>query len=760
MTVRAQCPGCGNVSQVPRQALGRQGRCKKCETRFTLASARPEDAFSEHLELLPEEDPGSAAVRQPVAPPATPTRAPEPVLRSSAASPAPSPRPDFAITWPMLCGGVAGLLILGIGLGLGFSRLGGRSAPVAVVTKGPSDSPPVAPPVAQPPAAIASVDPVSHAGEATTPSPEQEKVSEPQTPALAGQGRNTPTNVMPMMGIVPGVNDGSGSARAPRPMMGDPGFAEEQDRLMRRHVEAMRPGGNTRPQGLAPGPSPASANPGVPAARSFNPSGPGIRPRRPQPTPSNAQPDDTDGEDQRQTPRSVTNLAAPHKVVPFLGHVTQVAVGAGGKRLFLGVSDARIVHEFDPAKGVITRSYEASFPHAIVAAGASKLVVLSVSQRILQRWDIATGRLEVTTTLASQNRIGAIAIGASSSGPLWVLEGGLPQPYDLGTLEPLWKPEPTVEYLGRLTRGDMGLRACASADGRVLGYWDPGIDDGRRFRSVIFDGSKLDWSLGSATPGHTMPDASGQVFLDADGRYGPDGHTLDHATEWPRDYRYGDFCLPTAEPSPFYLKLQVPASGDTKHPFRIAIHSMLDSQQVVDLDGRGSEALGQSVGDTVHLSDRFWYFPSAKSLVVLPFQKSGIHVYPFDVDAALEKSGQDYLVAASDASRWAKPGGTYIFRPVYRSRKGDVKISLQQNPPGMSMGPDGTISWKVPPDLAGKRVSVILGVRDASSSRMASYTIQVESNPDADRGQGRTTFLRRKDGAEPSPAKPRRGGAG
>jgi len=87
-----------------------------------------------------------------------------------------------------------------------------------------------------------------------------------------------------------------------------------------------------------------------------------------------------------------------------------------------------------------------------------------------------------------------------------------------------------------------------------------------------------------------------------------------------------------------------------------------------------------------------------------------LHLYKFDLGAALEKSGVNYLFVASRPPG-AEPGKVYKYTVAVKSKKGGVKAKLDAGPEGMKVTEDGTVTWNVPNDFTGGE-SVILTTSD------------------------------------------------
>jgi hypothetical protein len=105
-------------------------------------------------------------------------------------------------------------------------------------------------------------------------------------------------------------------------------------------------------------------------------------------------------------------------------------------------------------------------------------------------------------------------------------------------------------------------------------------------------------------------------------------------------------------------------------------------------------------------------------IVVLPTSNDQIVLHKFDVDAALDKSGLDYLFVTSQPPRSVKTGAVFGYKIEVKSKKGPVTYKLDSAPKGMEVSKDGMVTWKVPTDLAEGNQEVILTVRDAAGQEV------------------------------------------
>jgi S1-C subfamily serine protease len=111
---------------------------------------------------------------------------------------------------------------------------------------------------------------------------------------------------------------------------------------------------------------------------------------------------------------------------------------------------------------------------------------------------------------------------------------------------------------------------------------------------------------------------------------------------------------------------------------------------------------------------RFILLPSANLLATIPMQGDRIWLRPLNLDEALKKADGEHLFVTSYPPAIAKRGSDYLYRVAVQSRRGDVKYKLDSGPAGMTIAGDGTVTWKVPADAPPESQSIVLRLSDAS----------------------------------------------
>ncbi len=98
--------------------------------------------------------------------------------------------------------------------------------------------------------------------------------------------------------------------------------------------------------------------------------------------------------------------------------ISDVVVGGGGRYLLLTQSESHRLAVFDVNAAAIVKSISLPSPSALVAAGASKFLIVFPEEKLIQRWNLSTLQREGGNQASPiDGQIKAVAMGADSNGP-------------------------------------------------------------------------------------------------------------------------------------------------------------------------------------------------------------------------------------------------------------------------------------------------------------------------------------------------------
>lgn len=416
-----------------------------------------------------------------------------------------------------------------------------------------------------------------------------------------------------------------------------------------------------------------------------------------------------------------------------------VAVGGGGRFLVLSFPKLHKLGVFDTNEAKITWYVPAAEEGVLFAAGMTKLMVYAPAANILQRWDLLTHEREKVGKLSfPAGRISAFCMGSASAGPLLACavgdfgRGGT-QLFDINSFEALPIGEEGTHPGGTLSGGPY----WASADGRTLGHSGSlGMPNGVAAVSIQSGRAKGfyehwgSWFVQPGPDGKYIYAGGCGVFTD---RVKP---TTDAVFSPAHGQGNCEHMYLPAHHGPYYVHLHLKTGllgphglphnkEDPNHGLTVYMLGL--RQPLAQLRDGGlvtydtmNALQGIGIERSVHL------IPRAKLLVILPGSRDKLLLHPMDLEKALEDSGAHYLLVTSQPPAEATAGERLTYEMAAKSKAGGVTFKLESGPPGMTVTPDGKLTWTVPADLKEKQVDVIVSLRDKDGQeRFHTFTLTI-----------------------------------
>jgi S1-C subfamily serine protease len=404
---------------------------------------------------------------------------------------------------------------------------------------------------------------------------------------------------------------------------------------------------------------------------------------------------------------AAVNISPPavseDKVVKRLPEAfSDVSLGGGGRYLIFHLPRAHKLAVFDVSEAKITHYIPVAEDEITFSAGLDKLVIGLPKKGVLERWSLETFERELTVYPESSEGIKKVRLGYASQGPLSFNSTFL----DLSTL----KPSP-ISFTG-----GHGWTPTAfiyiSGDGKVYCRW------GEEAQSFVLEGDKLiQYREGGF--GHVIPGPDGTTVFTTNGIA---TSTLKRAD--PDDAKLG-YCIP-AVTGKYFLSL---TDADRGKGGTIAVHLLGYRRPLAKPENieHGLRLHGDSDRETAFGAwKRIYFIPQANVIAILPVTNDQVVLHKFDIDAALEKSGVDYLFVTSQAPTTVKAGATVVYAMAVKAKRAPVTFKIDSGPKGMQVSKDGVVTWRVPPDEPEGNQEVILTVRDAGGQEaFHTFTLRV-----------------------------------
>ena len=404
--------------------------------------------------------------------------------------------------------------------------------------------------------------------------------------------------------------------------------------------------------------------------------------------------------------RTTRNLPEP---------IDDVVAGGNGRYLLLHLGKLRKLAIFDVAEAKITHYIPLTSDDVLYAAGSEKLIVVVRDQAVIQRYDLATQKKELTVSMPEVGQLDGMVLGHASVGPAMLMTREGPKFLDVAKLSLVelkngvdgrWRPHPQYP-----------LQARASADGSTFAAWEPGLSPGG-IRILTLEGDSARCAYEHNSAGVLQPSYDGNLLFTSQGLYSADLRQVS-----PEQFR-GITCFPSYHPAYFLgyggqnrfynpnraekPKLSLYTTGDKR-----LLVSFTDFDELND-----PQETPFNRGGPLSIDKRIHFFPTANLLVTISAMREQLVLRKLDLTTALDKAGIDYLYVSSLPPATAAPGSTLSYTVEVKSKRGGMHCSLDSGPEGMTVTDDGKLHWNVPADEKVGRQGVIITIKDASGQEI------------------------------------------
>ncbi len=361
-------------------------------------------------------------------------------------------------------------------------------------------------------------------------------------------------------------------------------------------------------------------------------------------------------------------------------------LGGSGRYLIFHLPKLKKLAVFDINEAKVTKYIPLTEDDITFTAGLDSLVIGLRKSNKLERWSLSTFELEKTGEMPQKEEVRNVFLGHGSNGPL--LANGFC--LDLNTFRQL--PIRNGNNHERIW-GPAESSLIAGGDGTVFGFGSGGATNyivGDQMRGAQEGG------LGYAYPG-----PCGRWVYTDKGIFTPGLQRVD-----PDDGAYG-VCIPAVR-GDYFMSL-----GNA-----LSVYLRGLKEPIAKLTKEDWGAAFDGPGATVTAWRSLFLVPDAKVIVFLPKSNDQIMLYKFDPEAALEKSGQDYLIVTSNAPREVKAGATFTYQIKVKSKQGGVTFKLDSGPKDMVVSAAGVVTWTVPVGTPTGDQDAILTIRDKTGQEV------------------------------------------
>lgn len=410
------------------------------------------------------------------------------------------------------------------------------------------------------------------------------------------------------------------------------------------------------------------------------------------------------------------------------------AAGAG-RFVVLWARSGPHVLVLDPAAPAILRKIPAPSSKAIIAAGLDDLLVISPETRTFVRYSLSDPTLSISGALTPPKPGTAVTgawMGASArgsvilawNGELWRLELDTLRQAPISASEHPARLHPSAdESLFGLSNRDHDLVVGGVLRGRVLTRSEGNLQNTPEYVTQVFVGDAL-----PSADGTWLHSCRGIADAHGRPRHRPKspGRCSTPAPDWPVFVAYSAPIAPCrrrrispSDALPFE-DLAIHADGRFDAPL-LELGALPELTETCWTDW-GTEGLAGP--------ERILFLPGAKALLTFPAGKPEVVVRQLDLVAELERRSAEYFFVTSTPVVHADRGQRYEYSASAASSHGPVRFSLTTGPEGMTVSPEGLVSWLVPEHHAHAITGVALELRDPSGAvRHQTFLVKVAISP-------------------------------
>lgn len=415
--------------------------------------------------------------------------------------------------------------------------------------------------------------------------------------------------------------------------------------------------------------------------------------------------------------------------VKLPGTVADTCSGGSGRYFILHLNGKKQLAVFDVTQSKVVKYIPLTSDSVKFAAGQDKLIVAYPDDGVLARFDLTTFEKEVTAKSPVDSTIRQVCMGSASNGPLLVSSSDGQRGLSfakLTFLDPLTFKSvgidpPENRGFGMIGLGGDKMHYRASPDGTLFGAWSTaGSPTG--MTSITVRGKKATAKYEHDSTGYVVPGADGRIYT-GQGLFTAE---LKKLSKQPGADQWGRAAYLPAVDGNLYLHVSTQGGNGIGGGLG-GVHmnnEMMKADVRMDGDGRSLftfKDLGPFGTDAWTGSDftsdkRIHFHPSAHLLVTVPQTNDRFLLRKFDLEAAFNASGVDYLYVNSRPPA-AVRGKGYEYQIAVRSKKGGVKYKLDAGPTGLKVSDSGKVTWTAPSTFSTPE-QVIITISDASKQEI------------------------------------------
>jgi len=403
------------------------------------------------------------------------------------------------------------------------------------------------------------------------------------------------------------------------------------------------------------------------------------------------------------------------------GKLERVAMGGGGRYFIAHIPSRKSLAIFDVNQGKITKQLRLPTNQISFAAGADKLVLLIHGQRLIQRYDLETLKLELTMPVNISGQPSGVTMGCAANGPLLIKADTISQFLDLHSLQ-----KHKRKIISRFPLDTYSEVRC-SANGLVFVQWDPSSNPVGLGIVAFDEGDMVSRDLRSGGPQESLfllknyggGGASGAVLPGADGKY-----CYGQRAAWETKNRraggidVGGPVFPEVNGKLFVKddkkEFSFYSQGSKEKIVSLPMPEILKTTRIAATSRHGWKQEGR------------YFISQANLMILVPDSRDKLFLIRANVQNLTRIANADTLVINSTPRKRARPGDVYRYQMQAVSSGKNISYSFKSCPDGMDISATGLITWSVDTAEAGKKHDVVIAVKDSNNLvRLQKFTIKV-----------------------------------
>ncbi len=409
-------------------------------------------------------------------------------------------------------------------------------------------------------------------------------------------------------------------------------------------------------------------------------------------------------------------------IINLPGKINNVVAGGGGRYLILYLAKLQKLAIFDATKSQIVKYIQLPAEVAQIAASMDKLVIFLPELNVVQRYNLTTFKLELTTAIPEGISFNDCMMGCATNGPIYKTFITA-DTIDLTTLRHVISNKKYI-YNGFYSNIYNACKINVSENGKVLAGVIQNQNDAKYMVQTKYDDSTCLWNASNFDfNSDSKRDTMNELLPGYDGTYiytNKGIRDLDLLDIGPERFK-DTVCIP-AYGGKFFLSFDTNKAIICRTTDFNTVAVLQDIQYFNFQVNRYTSKFVNYLtpGQSIH------YAPNYNILTMIPASRNNLITYNFDIYDLMKKNDNNYLDIVSQPPPDFRPGNKYKYNMLVKSKNANLTYKLESGPENMVISPEGIVEWNVPVNYKNKSEEIIISVTDnTGQSSFDSFTINM-----------------------------------